>query len=123
MKTTPPALAAGTERGKPGDVSDPGAYESGPNAACHATDGDPQPGLIAIIPGGNSDSLLDDTPTYKKPVTGEYPGPPRKPSAYVLGASWYSAIGPLPTRVVSYKYTDPDLPWIAAIGSHPAPLD
>jgi hypothetical protein len=23
-KTTPPALAAGTERGKPGDVSDPG---------------------------------------------------------------------------------------------------
>jgi hypothetical protein len=71
IKTMPPALAAGTERGTPGEVSDPGAYESGPNAVCHAIDGVPQPGLIAIMPGWNIVLLLEDTPTYNRPVTGE----------------------------------------------------
>ena len=47
--TTPPALAAGIARGMPAPL------ESVPNEACQVTDGFPQPGLIAIKPGANSD--------------------------------------------------------------------
>src|SRR5450631_4120912 len=53
-KTTPPALAAGTERGFPM------LLESEPNAACQLTEGCPQPGSIAIRPGGKSVGLVLD---------------------------------------------------------------
>ena len=63
--TTPPAVTAGTERGTPA------GYESGPKVVFHATLGEPQPGSIAIMPGAYSELLLEETPTYSRPVTGE----------------------------------------------------